>query len=308
MTQPGIPNELVLSTSCFGPRLNTIEDQAFSAVAMGFRSLELGLSATPPDLGGFEDAARETGIDVRCVVVGSLKPLQPDMSGTKLGSADADLREMAMNSVRRHIRLAQQLGAPTVIVRGGAVEDGKLRQKAADLLQEGLDVSEDDRELFNEKLQAFVEKLQKRGQKQIEHLCRALHTLRKEFPETNLAIEAGERLDDLLGFTAIGWVLDDLAGTGVGYWHNTGRIHARQAQGLTGQGSWLDTYASRTVGMHLTDATGDEGGLPPSQGEVDFKLVREYCAEGTQQVYDVAPHHGRAEVLASVQFLLGLGY
>ena len=44
MTQPGIPNEYVFSTTCFGPRLRTIEDQAFSAVAMGFRRLELGLS------------------------------------------------------------------------------------------------------------------------------------------------------------------------------------------------------------------------------------------------------------------------
>ncbi|MGD2019192.1 MAG: hypothetical protein PVJ89_13810, partial [Planctomycetota bacterium] len=61
MTKPGIPNDLVLSTSCYGPRLRSIEDQAFSAVAMGFRKLELGLSATPPELRGWEDARRETG-------------------------------------------------------------------------------------------------------------------------------------------------------------------------------------------------------------------------------------------------------
>ena len=58
MPKPGIPNELVLSTSCYGPRLRSIEDQAFSAVAMGFRRLELGLSATPPELRGWEDAER----------------------------------------------------------------------------------------------------------------------------------------------------------------------------------------------------------------------------------------------------------
>jgi len=44
VTAPGIPNELVLSTSCFGSRLTSIEDQAFAAVAMGFRLIELGLA------------------------------------------------------------------------------------------------------------------------------------------------------------------------------------------------------------------------------------------------------------------------
>lgn len=308
MTQPGIPNPFILSTSCFGPRLRKVEDQAFSAVAMGFRGLELGLSATPSDLTNFEDAARETGITVDAVVVGALKPLAPDMTGTRLGSADPDSREMALNSVRRHIRAAHQLGANTVIVRANSVEDGKLRTKAADLLERGLQVSADDREEFSDELRKFVEKLQLRGQKQIEHLCRALHTLRKEFPETRIALEGGEKLDDLLGFTAIGWVLEDLADPMVGYWHSTARIYARESKGLIGQGQWLDSYASRMFGVHLTDATSDEGGLPAGLGEIDFRLVAEYCAASTLRVVDVHPHHGRAEVLGAVNYLLGVGF
>ena len=77
MTTPGIPNELVLSTSCFGSRLKTIEDQAFAAVAMGFRKLELGLSEAPVEMNGFEDTQRETGIVVTSVVAGCLKPRSP---------------------------------------------------------------------------------------------------------------------------------------------------------------------------------------------------------------------------------------
>ena len=80
VTQPGIPNDLVLSTSCYGPRLSTIEDQSFSAVAMGFRRLELGLSVQPVDLQGWEDSTRETGIRVDSVVVGALKPRSEEMS------------------------------------------------------------------------------------------------------------------------------------------------------------------------------------------------------------------------------------
>ena len=177
MTQPGIPNHLVLSTSCYGSRLKTIEDQAFAAVAMGFRRLELGLSDTPVPLNGWEDSRRETGITVDSVVVGSLNPRMQNMSGSRLGSADAEQRERALNSSRRHIRLAQRLQAPIVVVRGCEVEDKGLAAEAGLLSEELEQSSGDDLELVREKVRDFVHRAQKKGQRQLEHFCRSLHTL-----------------------------------------------------------------------------------------------------------------------------------
>ena len=111
VTAPGIPNEFVLSTSCFGTRLRTIEDQAFAAVAMGFRKLELGCAETPPTLNGFVDSQRETGIRVTSVVSGCLKPSHERPVCQLLSSPNADEREQAMGSVRRHLQLAQKLQA-----------------------------------------------------------------------------------------------------------------------------------------------------------------------------------------------------
>ncbi|MEM9799751.1 MAG: hypothetical protein AAGA20_05450 [Planctomycetota bacterium] len=308
MTKPGIPNELVLSTSCYGPRLRSIEDQAFSAVAMGFRKLELGLSATPPELRGWDDARRETGIEMSCVVVGALKPKTPTMTGSMLGSLDASQREMALNTSRRHIQLAETLGAPTVILRGCAIENAKIEKQAEALLARHATVDPDDLELLQEETREFVHGAQAKGQRQIEHFCRSVHTLLQEFPEMTLAVAPGNLLNDLFGFEAVQWVLDDLANHHVGYWHDTARIHRRGKLGIPNQGDWLDTFASRTVGVHLRDATDQEWGLPPSLGEVDFKLVAEYLPRECARVIDVDPTHGRPEVLASVQYLLGLGY
>ncbi|MCP3918214.1 MAG: sugar phosphate isomerase/epimerase [bacterium] len=304
MTQPGIPNELVLSTSCYGPRLRKIEDQAFSAVAMGFRRLELGLNDHPVDLHGWEDSTRETGIRVDSIVVGTLNPRSENMSGSLLGSSDPESRERALNSTRRHIRLAQQLKAPVVVVRGCAVEDPRLATEAAELTALLEDACDDDIEKVQEKIRAFVHKVQKRGHKQLEHFCRSLHTLRREFPETRMAVEPGLLFNDLLNFEAMQWTLDDLANQAVGYWHDTGRIHQRGIAGLPNQGDWLDTFAGRMFGVHLQDATHEEAELPPGQGEVDFKLVAEYTPTEAARVVEVNPRHGRAEVLASVQFLV----
>lgn len=308
MPKPGIPNELVLSTSCYGPRLRSIEDQAFSAVAMGFRKLELGLSATPPELRGWEDARRETGIELECLVVGSLKPKGPNMTGSMLGSLNADQREMALASSRRHIQLAQRLGAPTVILRGCAIENAKIEAQADDFLDRHAKVDRDGLEALQEETRTFIHKVQAKSQRQIEHFCRSVHALRAEFPETQLAIAPGNELNDLFGFEAVQWVMDDLASHRVGFWHDTARIHRRGQMGLQSHGDWLEAFGSKTYGVHLRDATSEEFGLPPSLGEVDFKLVSEYLPKTAAKVVDVDPSHGRPEVLASVQFLMGLGF
>jgi sugar phosphate isomerase/epimerase len=288
--------------------LRSIEDQAFSAVAMGFRKLELGLSATPPELRGWEDARRETGIELECLVVGSLKSKGPNMSGSKLGSLDSEQRDMALASSRRHIQLAQRLGAPTVILRGCAIENAKVEAEADDLLRRHAKVDRDGLELLQEETREFIHKIQRKSHRQIEHFCRSIHTLRKEFPETKLAIAPGNELNDLFGFEAVQWVMDDLSGHRVGFWHDTARIHRRGKMGLQSHGDWLEAFGSKTYGVHLRDATHDDFGLPPSLGEVDFKLVAEYLPRDAAKVIDVDPTHGRPEVLASVQFLMGLGY
>jgi sugar phosphate isomerase/epimerase len=305
VTAPGIPNELVLSTACFGSRLDSIEDQAFAAVAMGFRQIELGLSDAPPRLNGYEDTRRETGVQVSSIVAGCLKPRGERMASFLLGSTKDDEREQALLSVRRHIQLAQRMGAPVVIVRCAPVSDPKLAQEADDLRRKI--AREGQTEELTESARALMRKVTKKGQRQVEHLCRSLHALLGEFPQTRIAVEPARRIEDLLGFEAMGWVLDDLKGKGLGYWHDTGFVHAQGELGLPGQGDWLDAFAPRMLGVHLQDVAESECELPPGRGEVDFRLLGEYVPRTACRVVQVNPRHGRSEILDCVQFLAALG-
>jgi len=306
VTQPGIPNEYTLSTSCYGTRLATIEDQAFGAVAMGFRRIELGLSPKPVPLNGFEDTRRETGVNVVSVVTGCLNPRAENMSGTKLGSLDPELRERAVISCRRHAQLARRYGTPIVILRGCEVESATLQGDAA-ALQERL-VEEGPTDQVRHAFTEFVNRCQKTSQLQVEHFCRSIHTLSTEFPEIRFSIEPGATFLDLLNFEVMGWVLDDLSRQGLGYWHDTGTVQLRQRAGLPGQGAWLDRYSGRMVGVHLQDSAGDEAEMPPGLGEVDFKLVAEYVPSAVEKVVEINPRHGRSEILAAVQFLIDRGF
>lgn len=306
VTAPGIPNDLVLSTACFGSRLRSFEDQAFAAVAMGFRKLELGLTETPVEMDGFEETQRETGMQVTSVVAGCLKPYTPSMASTQLGSPDVDLREQALNSVRRHVRLAQHHGAPIVVVRGTNLEDEELESEATAIEQEI--VSAGLNEELRDRMRAVSHGVQEKGQQQIELLCRSLHQVLNEFPETRIAIQPGARPIDLLGFEAMGWILDDLQRQRLGYWHDVGRIHLRERLGLNPQGRWLEAYASRMLGAHLRDVADGETGLPPGTGEVDFKLVAGYLPPEAARVVEIHPRHGRAQILESVRFLMAHGF
>jgi len=305
VTAPGIPNELVLSTTCFGSRLDSIEDQAFAAVAMGFRQIELGLTDTPPRLNGYEDTRRETGVRITSVVAGCLKPRSDLMASSLLASPRDDEREQALLSVRRHIQLAQRLESPVVIVRCGRVGDAKLCAEADELRERS--ASEGESEELTEALRALVHKATRKGQRQVEHLCRSLHALLAEFPQTRIALEPARHIEDLLNFEAMGWALDDLKDKGLGFWHDCGHVHALGELGLPGQGDWLDAFAPRMLGAHLQDVAEHEGELPPGRGEVDFRLVAEYLPSTAARVVHVNPRHGRSEILESVQYLATLG-
>ena len=306
MTTPGIPNNYTLSTTCFGARLGNIQDQIFAAVGMGFRRIELGLAERPPSMEGLEDSQRETGVTIPSLVAGCRDPLNGSMAVERLGSLVTEECERAMNSIRRHVRLAQGWGCNVVVVRGSKIEDPKLREQAAELKaswdRDGLD------EELAEELAAFVKVVQKSSQKQVEQFCRSLYTVSQESPDTVFAVEPGRELDDLLGFESMGWVLDDLSSSGVKYWHDVGRIHMREKQGLPAQGAWLDSFGSRMAGIHLQDAADEEAEMPIGIGEVDFKLLAEYVPSEAERVLEISPRHGRAEILASVQFLVDHGF
>ena len=307
MTTPGIPNDYTLSTTCFGTRLANIQDQIFAAVGMGFRRIELGLSEVPPSMDGLEDSQRETGVAIRSLVAGCRDPLNGKcMAVERLASPVAEECERAMNSIRRHVRLARAWECERIVVRGSKVEDPELRREVEEL--EARIARDGPSEETAEETNALVHKIAKSSQAQIEGLCRALYRLMQESGGMTFAIEPGREIDDLLSFEAMGWVLDDLESQGLKYWHDVGRIHMRERVGLPAQGAWLEAFAPRLVGVHLQDAAEHEAEMPIGLGEVDFQLLSEYLPESAERVLEIAPHHGRAEILSSVQFLVDNGF
>ena len=272
---------------------------------MGFRRMELGLAQEPIPLNGFHESRRETGIEVRSMVIGCLDSRSSAMTGTRLGSLDIDDRAQALLSCRRHIRIAAQYECPTVILRGSQVENPKL-SVAADDLHNRLVESGPDEALVKE-IAEHVAKVARSSQSQVDHFCRGIHKLIAEFPGVTIAVESGMHYNDLFSYETTGWMLEDLAKQGLRYWHDSGRVYMRERAGLPPQGQWLDSFANCLVGAHIHDSDGVLCEMPPGKGDVDFKLLAEYLPKEAEKVIEVNSRHPRAEILAAVQTLNSYG-
>jgi len=272
---------------------------------MGFRRMELGLAQEPIPLNGFHESRRETGIEVRSMVIGCLDSRSSAMTGTRLGSLDIDDRAQALLSCRRHIRIAAQYECPTVILRGSQVENPKLSVAADDLHNRLVESGPD--EALAKEIAEHVAKVARSSQSQIDHFCRGIHKLIAEFPGVTIAVESGMHYNDLFSYETTGWMLEDLAKQGLRYWHDSGRVYMRERAGLPPQGQWLDSFANCLVGAHIHDSDGVLCEMPPGKGDVDFKLLAEYLPKEAEKVIEVNSRHPRAEILAAVQTLNSYG-
>ncbi len=114
--------------------------------------------------------------------------------------------------------------------------------------------------------------------------CRTLHALGRRTPGLALAVATPEQ-GPLAGLENLRLLFEDLNASGLGYWHVPSRVHragVRDATWLDGVGRWL-------VGASLDDLAGDERGLPPGLGEVDFSAVAANLPRGLPSALDVSP-------------------
>jgi hypothetical protein len=138
---------------------------------------------------------------------------------------------------------------------------------------------------------------------EVDGACRRLFELARQVPGLPLAVitpAAGE----LARPDALELVLDDLATLPVGYWHRPARAHLLGIPDT----AWLDLLGRRLVGLSLDDVAGDEAGLPPGLGELDFSKLSELTARSLDVVLDTDPVPDVALLRVAVETLRGLGF
>lgn len=88
-----------------------------------------------------------------------------------------------------------------------------------------------------------------------------------------LALETGYAPYELPRPPGMSRLLDELGGSGLGAWLDTGHVGAQVSLGLASYQDWSISVAARWLGAHLHDVVGVRDHLVPGMGGVDFSAV-----------------------------------
>ena len=268
--------DFALSTNWCNRRLESGEEIVDTALALGFRSLELGFHTTDLQVKGFKHRLDEMpvgSVHAFCPVPISAPQGYPELY--QLASFDEESRKMARFQVTKNIRFAAEMGADTLVLHMGRV------------MCRGW-ISRWD-----------MKRRYKRGVKMVEIAKRELAALVPELEKNNVTL-ALENLPYLEGFPAEGELMtilaSELQSAPIRGWFDTGHDRVREQNGWRGKVEVHDpeAYSRFFAGMHINDVVDKEDDhLAPGMGKVDFASLKEFALNVRHVVFE--PNAGIAE-------------
>ena len=276
--------KLSLSTNWCNRRIESGEEIADTAMALGFGELELGFHTTQEQVKGFKNRLGQIpvgSIHAFCPVPISAPQGYPELY--PLASFDEDARAIARIHVRKNVEFAAEMGADAVVLHAGRVMcRGFLRR-------------------WDMKRRVM------RGKKLVEVFRRELEQI-VPILEKNKVTLGLENLPYLEGFPAE-WEMKDLAGDWVRPWLDTGHDFVRRVNRWPSDAQdILDSQLSTSqllnpVGLHVNDSQGGDDHLPPSEGKVDFAALKTFAENARHVVFEPAPNVREDALLKGVEYL-----
>ena len=249
-----------LSTNWCNRRMESGEEIADKAKALGFEGLELGFHTTMWQVKGFRarlDAMPVGSVHAFCPVPISAPEGYPELY--QLASFDDEMRAMARIHVKRNVEFAASMGAGAVVLHAGRV------------MCRGFLKSRDQK------------RREKRGKKMVDVFRKELELVVPVL-ERNKVTLGLENLPYLEGFPSED-ELKDLVGEWVKPWFDTGHDYVRQEKG------WKDSASSgiHPIGLHINDSNGGDDHLPPGEGKIDFAALKPLAETAQHLVFEPHP-------------------
>ncbi|MBQ6138038.1 MAG: sugar phosphate isomerase/epimerase [Kiritimatiellae bacterium] len=303
--------KLSLSTNWCCRRIETGEEIAETALALGFDELELGFHTTQAQADGFRrslDRIPVGSVHAFCPVPISAPQGYPELYS--LASLDEDQRAIARFHVLKNVAFAADMGADTVVLHAGRVPFSTFlhRRFSSHDLRDALlrEEKKTDAPRYGRLLARARKVRAERGARMLDVFRGEIAALVPELEKAGVAL-ALENMPYLEGFPDEGEMAklaEEFRGAPVKGWFDTGHDRVRLRHGWTAD-SWFRTAGAETfAGMHLNDVEDlyDEH-KAPGEGKVDFAAMKEFARAVGHVVFEPCGAVSRESLEKSVAFI-----
>ena len=277
--------KFALSTNWCNRRIESGEEIAEKAKALGFDALELGFHTTMQQVQGFRaklDVMPVGSVHAFCPVPISAPQGYPELY--QLADFDDEMRAMARIHVKRNVEFAASMGADAVVLHAGRVMcRGFLRRWD-------------------------MKRRVKRGAKMVEVFKRELEQIVPVLEKNKVTLGL-ENLPYLEGFPSE-WEMKDLVGDWVRPWLDTGHDFVRRinhwptdAQDILPSSLIPHPSSLNPIGLHVNDSQGGDDHLPPGEGKVDFAALKPIAENARHVVFEPAPSVTEEELKKGLSFI-----
>ena len=223
-----------------------------------------------------------------------------------ISSVDENSRKLGIDTIKKSIDLAHELGAPIVVIHCGTVPsninyENKLRPLfragktgSKEYLQIKSQLIDHRRKLINPRLQAV--------KKSLYELLKYANRLK-----VRLGLENRYHYMDIPSIDEMDELLSLANSSQLGFIYDVGHAQALDRLGFYSHEDWLKRYSSRMFGSHLHDVVGVSDHYAPGLGEIDFSKIAPYLAEDSFRTVELLPVNTLAQVKDGIKFLVEAG-
>jgi len=295
--------KLSVSTSWAGGD-TSVEDMMARAAAVGFTRIELGVLPREKDIDSILRVCRANEWTISSLHNPVLNAHLPKdlMRGDAISSTDGSLRRQAVDDLRESIRIAEEAGAPVVVIHAGSVDlPGDWRKRYGRLekaVKKGDHATLD--AMMKERLEAAPNNL--------NALARSLEEILGEDSQVKVGIESRWHYEEIPVVDELDWIFRRFDSPRLVYWHDVGHCQVGELRRADPHRLWLERFAHRLAGVHLHDIVDMTDHRPVGDGTMDFTMVRSHLGEDVIPVIEPDRDWTPEELERSARNLAAMGF
>lgn len=268
--------------------------QRGDAVAIAESVLELGFSGIQPGPAP-KDLPLDQLLELRrshpfelgpCLRAAPLMAVEKRLDAG-LANSQANVRAEAIDAVSAVVQRASALRIDQILI-----EPGRARTTLELPSYDVLDPTSDDED------PTLEGRIGSAREAALEQVCRSLHTLSRQHPETTFCLTASRARDGLGRIEILQAIFEDLPRCRLAYWHEAALVAGLEERHGVPQSAWFDALGRYLVGATISDWADGRVHLPVGSGRVDVPGVFDALGRGQSgrsAVVELDPEFGPDE-------------